>query len=50
MRLNRLNVNEFANVVILKPIGTQAETWFDNAFGWIGEYKVINSIKDLPLT
>lgn len=48
-RLNRLNVNEFANVVILKPKNTQAETWFENAFGWIGDYKVIDSIKDLPL-
>ena len=49
MRLNRLKTNEFANVVILKPIGTQAETWFDNAFDWIGDYTVINNSKELNL-
>ena len=48
-RLNRLTINEIANVVIIKPIGTQVETWFESAFGWIEDYTVINDIKELNL-
>jgi superfamily II DNA or RNA helicase len=48
-RLNRLNINEMANIVIIKPINTQAETWFDGAFSWIDDYTVINELNELQL-
>ena len=48
-RLNRLDIDEVATIIIIKPLGTQASTWFEDAFGWIEEYTVINKINELPL-
>jgi hypothetical protein len=48
-RLNRLDINEIATIIIIKPLGTQASTWFEDAFGWIEDYTVINKINELPL-
>ena len=47
-RLVRLGVDEVANVVIILPKGTQAETWFNEAFKGI-DYQVINKISDLKI-
>jgi superfamily II DNA or RNA helicase len=47
-RLVRLGVDEVANVVIILPKGTQAETWFNEAFKGI-DYQVINKISDLKV-
>lgn len=48
-RLHRLDISDSANIVVIKPLGTQAETWFENAFGWIKNPTIINDVKELIL-
>ena len=48
-RLNRLPVDDVANVLIIKPKDTQAEVWFEKAFGWIEDYTLIKNVNELPL-
>lgn len=46
-RLHRLPVDEVANVIIIKPVDTQAQSWFENAFNWLKEYIVIKNVTDI---
>lgn len=46
-RLGRLNVNDTANAIIIVPVNTQAEIWFNNAFGYIDNMKIIKNYNDL---
>lgn len=48
-RLNRLPVDDVANVLIIKPRNTQAEVWFEKAFGWIEDYTLVRNVNELPL-
>ena len=46
-RLHRLNVNEVANVVIIVVKGTQYESWFNNAFPFVKNPRIIKSVAEL---
>lgn len=46
-RLNRLDINEIANIVIIVPKNTQAEKWFQEAFSDVKEFKIINNLNNL---
>jgi len=48
-RLNRLPVDDVANVLVILPIQTQAEVWFEKAFDWVEDFTVIKSLDELPL-
>ena len=49
-RLSRLAVEDVANVVIIVPAGTQAESWFQSAFSdVIEDATVITSVEELPV-
>lgn len=46
-RVNRLDTDEFANVIIIVPVGTQAESWYTTAFSWIHDAIEVNSPEEL---
>ena len=46
-RLHRLNVDEMANVIIIVVKGTQYESWFNNAFPFVKNPRIIKSINEL---
>ena len=46
-RLHRLNVNEVANVIIIVVKGTQGETWYNSAFPFVKNPRIIKSIDEL---
>ena len=48
-RLHRLNVDEMANVIIIVVKGTQYESWFNNAFPFVKNPRIIKSIDEFPI-
>lgn len=46
-RLHRLNVDEMANVIIIVVKGTQYESWFNNAFPFVKNPRIIRSVDEL---
>jgi superfamily II DNA or RNA helicase len=50
-RLNRLDIDNIANIIIIRPLNTQASTWFSAAFDWIrySDYTVIHSVEELKI-
>lgn len=46
-RLHRLSVDEMANVIIIVVKGTQYESWFNNAFPFVKNPRIIKSVDEL---
>lgn len=46
-RLRRLPINEVANVIIIVVKGTQYESWFNNAFPFVKNPRIIKSVDEL---
>ena len=46
-RLHRLSVDEVANVIIIVVKGTQYESWFNNAFPFVKNPRIIKSADEL---
>jgi superfamily II DNA or RNA helicase len=46
-RLHRLSVDEVANVIIIVVKGTQYESWFNNAFPFVKNPRIIRSVDEL---
>ena len=46
-RLHRLSVDEVANVIIIVVKGTQYESWFNNAFPFVKNPRIIKSVDEL---
>lgn len=46
-RLNRLKVDDIANVLVILPVGTQAEQWYANAFNHAKEFINIKDINKI---
>lgn len=46
-RLNRLKVDDFATMIVILVKNTQMETWYESAFPFIKDAKIIKSIDEL---